>query len=724
MIYLNLSGRIIVNQRIEYFQVLGGQFRMAKYDINKIRNIALVGHGDSGKTSLTEAMLYDSKMITRLGNIGQGNTTTDYDTREIKKGITINSAFAFLNWKGCTINVIDTPGYLDFITDTKSSLRVVDSALLVICGVSGVEVQTEKVWEFAEDYKIPKAIFINKMDRERADFYRTKEMINQIFGATAVSVQLPIGKEENLKGIVDLLKMKALIYEKSSEDRPVFKEQEIPQDMKEQVESHRNQLIEAVAEFDDEILMKYLDGETLTDVEINSCLKIGIRERKIVPILCGSATMNLGIESLMDFVCDYLPSPAEMPPVEAKKSDNSTEQLIENTIDGPFSAFIFKTVADPYVGNLTYFRVYSGKLSEDSNVYNSSKDVDNKVGKIYKMQGKNQNMISEICAGNIGAVAKLKNTTTGDTLCDKSNPVIFEKIEYPEPIMLLAIYPKTKGDEDKLSTALSRITDEDPTVKVYRDDDTGETILAGMGESHLEVVIDTMHSKFGVEVDRTTPKVGYKETIRKKVKIEGKYKKQSGGRGQYGHCWLELEPLGRSKGFEFEDKIVGGVIPKQYRPAVEKGVIGAMKTGVLAGYPTIDMKATVYDGSYHPVDSSEMAFKVAGSMAFKKGAVKADPILLEPIMDIEVMVPKDYMGDIIGDLNSKRGKIMGMEESAKGNQVIKAKIPQAEIFKYAIDLRSMTQGRGSFSLKFSHYEEVPGNIAQEIIEKAKEEEEK
>ena len=695
---------------------------MTKYGINEIRNIALVGHGDSGKTSLTEAILYDSKMITRLGNIGQGNTTTDYDPREIKKGITINSAFAFLNWKNCTINIIDTPGYLDFITDTKSSLRVVDNAVLVICGVSGVEVQTEKVWDFAEEYKIPKTIFINKMDRERADFYRTKDMINKIFGSSAVSVQLPIGKEDNFRGVVDLIKMKARIYEKSNGERPVFKEQEIPQDMKEEVKSYRNQLVEAVAEFDDEILMKYLDGETLSEDEITSCLKIGIRERKIVPILCGSATMNLGIESLMDFVCEYLPSPAEMPPVSAKNGDNTTEELIENITDAPFSAIIFKTIADPYVGNLTYFRIYSGKLSGDSSILNSSKNVENKVGKIYKMQGKNQNIISEICAGNIGAVAKLKNTTTGDTLCDKNKPVIFEKIEYPEPIMLLAISPKTKGDEDKLSTALSRITDEDPTVKVYRDDDTGETILAGMGESHLDVVIDTMHSKFGVEVDRTTPKVGYKETIRKNVKIEGKYKKQSGGRGQYGHCWLELKPLGRTKGFEFEDKIVGGVIPRQYRPAVEKGVIGAMKTGVLAGYPTIDMKAIVYDGSYHPVDSSEMAFKVAGSMAFKKGAVKADPVLLEPIMDIEVLVPKEYMGDIIGDLNSKRGKIMGMEETVKGKQMIKAKIPQAEIFKYAIDLRSMTQGRGNFSLKFSHYEEVPANIAQEIVEKAKEEE--
>jgi len=682
-----------------------------------------VGHGDSGKTSLAETILYNSGMINRLGKIEQGTTTTDYDPREIKKGITINSSLAYLNWKDRTINIIDTPGYLDFITDTKSSLRVTDNAIVVICGVSGVEVQTEKVWDFANEYKLPRAIFINKMDRERADFYRIKDMINNIFGSSVISVQLPIGKEENFKGIVDLIKMKALVYKKTAGEKPVFEEQEIPGELKDQVQDYRKELVEAVAEFDDELLMKYLDGETLTNEEIISCLKQGIKERKIIPILCGSATMNLGIEPLLDFIAEYLPSPAEMPPVTAKNVKTLSEELVKNSVDSPFSAFVFKTVADPYVGNLTYFRVYSGKLTEDSNIYNSSKSVDNKVGKIYKMQGKSQNSVPEICAGDIAAVAKLKNTTTGDTLCDKDNPVLFEKIEYPEPIMLLAIFPKTKGDEDKLSTAIGRIIDEDPTVKVYRDENTGETILAGMGESHLEVIIDTMESKFGVEVEKSTPKVGYKETIRKNVQVEGKYKKQSGGRGQYGHCFLELEPKGRGEGFEFVDKIVGGVIPRQYRPAVEKGIIESMRKGVLAGYPTIDMKATVYDGSYHPVDSSEMAFKVAGSLAFKKGAAQADPVLLEPIMDIEVIVPKEYMGDIIGDLNSKRGKIMGMEESSTGKQVIKAKVPQAEIFKYAIDLRSITQGRGTFSVKFSHYEEVPANITQEIIAQAKKEEE-
>ncbi len=696
---------------------------MAKYDITKMRNIALIGHGDAGKTSLAEAMLFDAGMISRLGNIAQGNTTTDYDPREIKKGISIHSALAYLDWKEVRINIIDTPGYLDFITDTKSSMRVADNAVVVVCGVSGVEVQTEKVWEFSNDYQLPRIVFINKMDRERADFLRIREMLNKVFGPSLVPVQLPIGKEENFRGIIDLIERKALIYQKAGGEKPVFEKQEIPADLLPQVEEFHKELIEMIAEYDDTLLMKYLEGENLSVEEITSCLRQGIRERKIIPILCGSASMNIGIEPLLDFIAEYLISPAEVIPVKAKSIVDSSEVLVNNSVEGSFSSFVFKTVADPYVGNLTYFRVYSGKLAEDSIVYNPSKNVDNKVGKLYKMQGKNQIPIPEVYAGDIAAVAKLKNTTTGDTLCDKEHPVVFEKIEYPEPIMLLAISPKTKGDEDKLSTVISRIIDEDPTVRVYRDEDTGETILAGMGESHLEVIIDTMVSKFGVEVEKSTPRVGYKETIRKKVQVEGKYKRQSGGRGQYGHCWIELEPKGRGEGFEFIDKIVGGVIPRQYRPAVEKGITEAMQRGVLAGYPTIDIKATLYDGSYHPVDSSELAFKVAGSLAFKKGAVQADPFLLEPIMDIEVIVPREYMGDIIGDLNSKRGRIMGMEESPTGKQIIKAKVPQAEIFKYAIDLRSITQGRGIFSVKFSHYEEVPMNIAQEIIAHAKKEEE-
>ena len=697
---------------------------MTKNDVDKVRTFALVGHGDAGKTSLTEAMLYDANMTTRLGKIEQGNTVTDYDPKEIKRGISINSSLAYLNWKDATFNIIDTPGYLDFIVDTKSSLRVVDCAIMVVCGVSGVEVQTEKVWDYAEEFQLPRIFFINKLDRERADFDGVVNMIKENFGSNTVPIQLPIGREENFSGVIDLLKMKAYYFQSNPDGKNQVEEKEIPEDLKEKAAEYRQKMVEAVAEFDDEILMKYLEGEELSEQEIFSCLKGAMIERKIFPILCGSATKNIGIELLLDFIKDYFPNPVELPDIVVKDLKEGKEVKLKRAVDeAPFSALVFKTVADPYVGSLSYFRVFTGELNSDSQVYNSSQDVENKVGKIFRMQGKEQTPIPKILAGGIGAIAKLKKTNTGDTLCDKEHPIEFKKIEYPEPIMRLAIAPKSKGDEDKLSFALNRIIEEEPTIQVYRDEDTGETIIAGMGESHLDVVIETMETKFGVEVEKSTPKVGYKETIRKKVQAEGKYKKQSGGRGQYGHCFVEFEPLERGKGFEFVDKIVGGVIPKQYRPAVEKGIVEAMKKGVVAGYPTIDIRATLYDGSYHTVDSSEMAFKVAGSLAFKKGAALADPILLEPIYDLEVIVPKEYMGDIIGDLNSKRGKIMGMDETKKGKQIIRAQVPQAEMFRYSIDLRSITQGRGTFTMKFSHYEEVPPQIAQDIIEKAKKESE-
>ncbi|MBN2395145.1 MAG: elongation factor G [Candidatus Atribacteria bacterium] len=695
---------------------------MTKYDANCVRTFAIVGHGDSGKTSLTEAMLYDANMITRLGKIEQGNTVADYDPKEIKRGITINSSLAFLHWKDFIFNIIDTPGYLDFIIDTKSSLSVVDSALIVVCGVSGVEVQTEKVWDYADEFQLPRVFFINKMDRERSDFDRASKMIKENFGQNAVPVQLPIGSEENFKGVIDLVKMKAYYFSGVPEEKNKYEEKDIPPDILPKAKEYRQKMIEAVAEFDDEVLMKYLDGTELTQEEICACLKGGVINRKVFPLLCGSATKNIGIELLVDFIKDYFPNPMELGDVIVKDLKEQKEvNLKRSASDSPFSAKVFKTVADPYVGNLTYFRVYSGELSSDANVYNSSRDTENKVGKIYQMQGKEQSAISKISIGGIGAIAKLKKTNTGDTLCDKENPLEFMRIEYPEPIMKFAISPKSKGDEDKLSIAINRILEEEPTIKIYRDEDTGETIIAGMGESHLDVVIETMETKFGVEIEKSLPKVGYKETIRKKIQAEGKYKKQSGGRGQYGHCFVEFEPQSRGKGFEFEDKIVGGVIPKQYRPAVEKGIIEAMTKGVLAGYPTVDIKAILYDGSYHTVDSSEMAFKVAGSLAFKKAAMLADPVLLEPIYELAVTVPKEYMGDIIGDLNSKRGKIMGMDEAEKGRQIIKAQVPQSEIFRYSIDLRSITQGRGMFTMKFSHYEDVPPQIAQEIIEKAKKE---
>ncbi len=697
---------------------------MTKIDVDKVRTFAIVGHGDSGKTSLTEAMLYDSNMITRLGKIEQGNTVSDYDPKETKRGITINSSLAYLDWKDSTFNIIDTPGYLDFIIDTKTSLRVVDTALITVCGVSGVEVQTEKVWDYCEEFDLPRIFFINKLDRERSDFERTTQMIQENFGQNAVPIQLPIGSEEAFEGVIDLLKMKAYYFKASSEGKSQYEEKEISSDVLEKAKEYRQKMIEAVAEFDDEILIKYLDGEELSQNEVLSCLRGGLIGKKVFPILCGSATKNVGIELLLDFIKNNFPSPLDLPDIEVKDLKEQKSIKIKRSInETPFSALVFKTVADPYVGNLTYFRVFSGELNADSSVYNSTHDIENKVAKIYRMQGKEQVAVSKVIPGGIGAIAKLKKTNTGDTLCDKEHPIEFKKIEYPEPIMKLAISPKSKGDEDKLSIAINRIVEEEPTIQVYRDEDTGETIIAGMGESHLDVVIETMETKFGVEIEKSTPKVGYKETIRKKVQAEGKYKKQSGGRGQYGHCFVEFEPQERGKGFEFLDKIVGGVIPKQYRPAVEKGIIEAMTKGVVAGYPTVDIKATLYDGSYHTVDSSEMAFKVAGSMAFKKGASQANPVLLEPIYELAVTVTKDYMGDIIGDLNSKRGKIMGMDESDKGKQIIRAQVPQSEIFRYSIDLRSITQGRGTFTMKFSHFEEVPSQIAQEIIEKAKQENE-
>ncbi|MDD4765389.1 MAG: elongation factor G, partial [Atribacterota bacterium] len=652
---------------------------MTKIDVDKVRTFAVVGHGDSGKTSLTEALLYDSNMITRLGKIEQGNTVADYDPKETKRGITINSSLAYLNWKNSTFNIIDTPGYLDFIIDTKTSLRVVDTALIVVCGVSGVEVQTEKVWDYTEEFALPKVFFINKIDRERADFERTSQMIKDYFGQNAVPVQLPIGSEESFEGVVDLLKMKAYYFTTDSEGKSQMEEKDIPDDIKEKASDLRQKMIEAVAENNDEVLMKYLEGEELTQEEILTCLRGGIIDRKVFPVLCGSATKNIGIELLLDFIKDYFPSPVDLPEIEVKDLKEQKEIKIKRSLqDSPFSALVFKTVADPYVGNLTYFRVFSGELNSDSTVYNSTHDIENKVAKIYRMQGKEQTAVDKVTPGGIGAIAKLKKTNTGDTLCDKEHPIEFTKVGYPEPIMKLAITPKSKGDEDKLSIAINRIVEEEPTIQVYRDEDTGETIIAGMGESHLDVVIETMETKFGVEIEKTTPKVGYKETIRNKVQAEGKYKKQSGGRGQYGHCFVEFEPQERGNGFEFVDKIVGGVIPKQYRPAVEKGIVEAMKKGVVAGYPTVDIKAILYDGSYHTVDSSEMAFKVAGSMAFKKGAAEANPVLLEPIYTLTVTIPKDYMGDIIGDLNSKRGKIMGMDEDEKGKQLIKAQVPQAE----------------------------------------------
>jgi elongation factor G len=683
---------------------------MKQYKTDKIRNIGLVAHGGAGKTSLAEALLFNAKAIDRLGKVDEGTSTMDFDQEEIKRNISISAAVAPCEWKDCKINIVDTPGYFDFAGEVKGALRAVDTAVVLACAVSNVEVGTEKVWQYAEEAGLPKVLFINKMDRENANFYKVLDTAREIFGNNVVPVQLPIGSQDSFKGIVDLVEMKAYTPN----------EGEIPADLLDEAMSYREMLVDAVAEEDDELMMKYLEGEELTNEEVALCLKKALASGKVCPVLCGSSLKNIGITALMDFIVEYLPSPANIEEYKGKLPKADQETTRKPSAGEPFSALVFKTLADPYVGKLTLFRVISGTLKSDSQVYNANKDVTERLGQIFLLKGKNQIPVPEVQAGDIAAVAKLQETATGDTLCDKDNPIVYPAIDFPRPSISMAVEPKAKGDEEKISGGLARLTEEDPTFEVHKDNVTKQTLISGLGEIHLEVITSKLQKKFGVEVNLTTPKIPYKETIRSTVKVEGKHKKQSGGRGQYGHVWLELSPLEPGQGFQFEEKIFGGAVPRQYIPAVEKGIREALEEGVLAGYPVVDVKAVLYDGSFHPVDSSEMAFKIASSMAFKKGAAQAKPVLLEPIMNVEVTVPDEYMGDIIGDLNKKRGRILGMEP--QGNmQVVKAQVPQAEMFKYATDLRSMTQGRGSFTAEFSHYEEVPAQISEAIIEEAKKE---
>jgi elongation factor G len=677
------------------------------YDTRFLRNIAVIGHGGSGKTSLVEAMLYNAGHTNRLGKVDEGNTVTDFAPEEIKRKISVNTTPAPCEWKDHKINLLDTPGYSDFFGEVIGALRVVDSVLVVVCAVSGVEVQTEIGWQEATKSNLPKIVFINKLDRENANFDNVLQQLRDTFGGNIIPVQIPIGSEAQFCGIVDVLTMKAFKY---SPGEGKYQEEEVPEDLRETAEAAREALIEAAAEADDELLMKYLDGETLTEEEINLGLKKGFKERSFVPVLCGSALANIGIKHLLDFLVDVVPSPADL----AEGKDLAQE---------PLAALVFKTMADPYVGKLNIFRVFSGVFKSDSVVYNANKEREEKIGQIFVMRGKQQEPVSEVKAGDIAAVAKLQVTSTGDTLCQKNNPVVLPGIEFPNPTLPVAIEPKSKGDEDKLSNALARILDEDPMLRLEKNTETRETILTGMGETHLDIVMERLHQKFGVEVVSRTPRVPYRETIRATVQSEGKYKKQTGGRGQYGHVWLTLEPL-PDQDFVFEEKIFGGAVPKQYIPAVEKGLREALNEGVLAGYPVTGVKITLFDGSYHIVDSSELAFKIAASMAFKKGMEQASPVLLEPIMNVEVTVPEQFMGDIIGDLNGKRGRILGMEPKEGGLQVIKAQVPLAEMYRYAIDLKSITQGRGSFKMEFSHYEEVPPRLAEEIIEKRRAELEK
>lgn len=686
---------------------------MKKYATSDIRNFALVSHGGAGKTSVAEAMLYDAGVTERLGRTLEGNTVMDHDPEEIRRQVSINASMAPVEWRGAKLNIVDTPGYFDFVAEVKASLRVVDSVVVVVDAVGGVEVGTELVWKYADDNSLPRIVFVTKMDRENANFDKCLENLRAAFGRHLVPVSLPVGAEASFRGVIDLIGGKVLTWEEGKGRE--IEEEPLAGEHASRAASYLEDLTEAAAETDDELIAKYLDGQPLTPDELQRGVRAGALSGKLVPVLCGSGLKNVGIQPLLDLVRLAAPSPADRPPAKGKNPKTGTEEQRPASESAPLSAFVFKTMADPYVGKLSLFRVYSGAMSSNSQVYNSSRGRTERVGQLLLIRGKQQEPTDKVGAGDLGAVAKLQETSTGDTFSDEGSPIVYPSAEYPKPVYQVAIMPKSKGDEEKISLALARIREEDPTLSVHKEAGTGETILSGMGELHLDVATERMKRKFGVEVVLKTPKVPYKETIRKAVKAEGKFKRQSGGRGQYGHVFIEYLPE-PGEDFVFEENIFGGSVPRQYIPAVEKGLREAKDQGVLAGYPVTNFKAVLYDGSYHEVDSSEMAFKIAASMSFKKGIMDANPVLLEPIMTVSVLVPDSYMGDVIGDLNRKRGRILGMEPVGALQQV-KALVPLAEMFTYAIDLRSMTQGRGTFSMEFDHYEEVPGNIAQGIIEK-------
>ncbi len=691
---------------------------MKKYETGQLRNLCLVSHGGAGKTTLAEAFLYDAGVIDRLGKVDDGTSSMDFDSEEIKRKISINASIAAVPWKDIKVNIVDTPGYFDFVGEVKGAVRVADAALVLLDAVGGVEVGAELVWGYADEQKLARMVFVNKMDRENANFDSVVTKAKDTLGKQIVPIQIPIGSEADFRGVVDLINMKAYEYTGPGE----FEEKDIPAELSDQAEEYREQLIELAAEGDDDLTMKYLEGEELTREDISFGLRAGTVAGTVVPLLCGSAQKNYGIHQLLDALAAYLPAPTDLSDEEGVKP--GTDEIVTRKPDAgePFAGLVFKTMADPYVGKLTLFRVYSGTLRSDSSFYNPVREKAERIGQLFYPRGKHLDPTDQVGAGDIVAVAKLQDTSTGDTICDKDNPILLEPIQFPQPNLKLALTPKAKGDEDKLGSGLSRLSEEDPTFEMNKDTATGELVASGMGELHIEVITSRLQKKFGVEVNLETPKVPYKETIRANVKVEGKHKKQSGGRGQFGHVWIEFEPLHDGEDFEFADKIFGGSVPRQYIPAVEKGLREAKDEGVLAGYPAVNFRATLYDGSFHPVDSSEMAFKIAASLAFKKGMDQAKPVLLEPIVITEVTVPDAYMGDVIGDLNKKRGRILGMEPN--GNlQIVKAQVPMSEMFKYATDLRSMTQGRGTFTVEFDHYEEVPANISEAVIAAAKKEKE-
>jgi elongation factor G len=673
---------------------------MPKYGLDNIRNTVLLSHCGAGKTSLSEAILFTAGAISRLGRVDDGSSTSDYDPDEVKRKISINLSLLPCQWRDTKINLIDTPGYADFVGEVKAGMRVSEGAIIAICAASGVEVGTELVWGYCEEAKLPRIIFINKMDRENADFFRTVEDVRARFSAKCLPLQLPIGAHTSFQGMVDLLTMKG--YTGSPP-----KEAEVPSSLQSQADSYREKLIEAIAEIDDALIEKYLGGEEISLEELRKTLRQAVTSGSVIPILTGSALQNVGTNSLMDAICDYLPSPKE----QKVATDGGS---FEPSEDGTLGALVFKTSADPYVGKLTYFRIYTGSMSSNSQVWNASQNTMERIGQLFMLRGKAQEPVSQIVAGDIGAVAKLNVTGTGDTLCHQDKPMRITPVRFPEPTFSEAVHPKTKTDVDKMGTALARLIEEDHTLRVRRELDTAETILSGMGDTHLAVAAEKIQRKFGVNVELAIPKVPYKETITVPSKAEYKHKKQTGGHGQYGHVLLELEPLPSGSDNEFTERVVGGSVPKNYIPAVEKGVKEAYQEGVLANYPVVGVKTTLYDGSFHPVDSSEICFKIAGAQAFKKGVAEGRPILLEPIMNLKVTVPSDLTGDIIGDLNTKRARVLGMNPQGNTN-IIEAQAPLAEIQRYAIDLKSMTQGRASYTMEFDRYEEVPAQITQRIV---------
>ena len=675
------------------------------------RNIGIMAHIDAGKTTTTERILFYTGINHKIGETHDGSATMDWMAQEQERGITITSAATTCFWKNHRINIIDTPGHVDFTVEVERSLRVLDGSVTVFCAKGGVEPQSETVWRQAEEYKVPRMAYVNKMDIMGADFYRVVQMMKDRLKCNAVPIQLPIGSEDTFKGIIDLVEMKAYVY--YDDLGKGIRTEEIPEDMKELAEKYHTEMVEHVAEQDDELFEKYLEGQELTQDEIKKCIRKSTINNTMVPVTCGTSYKNKGVQKLLDAIVDYMPAPTDVPSIRGVNPETGEEEERHSSDNEPFSALAFKIATDPFVGKLCFFRVYSGTLTAGSTVYNSVKDTNERIGRILQMHANHRQDIEMVYAGDIAAAVGLKNTTTGDTLCDAKAPVVLESMEFPEPVIRVAIEPKTKAGQEKMGIALAKLAEEDPTFKAYTDEETGQTIIAGMGELHLEIIVDRLMREFKVEANVGKPQVAYKETIRKLADVDTKYARQSGGRGQYGHVKIKIEP-NPGKGYEFVNATVGGSIPKEYIPAVDQGIQGAMLSGVLAGYNVVDVKVTLYDGSYHEVDSSEMAFKIAGSMAFKEAMRKADPVLLEPIMKVSVTVPEEYMGDVIGDLNSRRGMILGMD-ALPGGQRINAEVPLSEMFGYATDMRSKTQGRGQYVMEPAHYAEVPKSVSESII---------